>query len=188
MLLHEPWYTQFNPHPEGTNCFDRKQSNSAACSVSYENSTVFLMSLGQFLVAALVFNKGPPFRRPIYTNIWLLLGKCQVPLSHSCGFCQLPVAVWGTYFLACVYQCASAVFLFPAAISFQTMFLALLILAPPGPVAERFAGLRPFPFEFRGKLCLLLLVNLLISWGVDGASSALYHWLKGRRLWRWIIS
>ena len=28
----------------------------------------------QFLITAVVFNKGAPFRRPIYTNIWLLLG------------------------------------------------------------------------------------------------------------------
>jgi cation-transporting ATPase 13A3/4/5 len=75
MLTRQPWYTRFDPHPQGVNCFERGQSNSRQCSVSYENSTVFLTSLGQFLVAAFVFNKGPPFRRPIYTNIWLLLGE-----------------------------------------------------------------------------------------------------------------
>jgi hypothetical protein len=75
MLTRQAWYVRFDPHPAGTNCFDRHQSNSAICSQSYENSTVFLMSLGQFLIAAFVFNKGAPFRRPIYTNIWLLLGE-----------------------------------------------------------------------------------------------------------------
>ena len=75
MLTRQAWYVRFDPHPTGTNCFDRHQSNSVICSQSYENSTVFLMSLGQFLIAAFVFNKGPPFRRPIYTNIWLLLGE-----------------------------------------------------------------------------------------------------------------
>lgn len=75
LLSRQPWYEQFDPHPTGTNCFDRTQANSAACSQSYENSAVFLVSLGQFLIAAFVFNKGPPFRRPIYTNLWLLLGE-----------------------------------------------------------------------------------------------------------------
>lgn len=75
MLTRQPFYTRFDPHPDGTNCFDRTQSNSTVCSQSYENSIVFLMSLGQFLIAAFVFNKGPPFRRPIYTNLWLLLGE-----------------------------------------------------------------------------------------------------------------
>lgn len=75
MLTRQAFYTRFDPHPDGTNCFDRTQANSMACSQSYENSIVFLMSLGQFLIAAFVFNKGPPFRRPIYTNLWLLLGE-----------------------------------------------------------------------------------------------------------------
>lgn len=75
VLTRQPWYTRFDPHPEGTNCFDRTQANSAVCSQSYENTTIFLVSLGQFLIAAFVFNKGPPFRRPIYTNLWLLLGE-----------------------------------------------------------------------------------------------------------------
>lgn len=79
VLTRQPWYQRFDPHPQGTNCFDRTQANSAVCSQSYENTTIFLVSLGQFLIAAFVFNKGPPFRRPIYTNLWLLLGECQGP-------------------------------------------------------------------------------------------------------------
>lgn len=85
MLTRQAFYTRFDPHPDGTNCFDRHQSNSTQCSQSYENSTVFLMSLGQFLIAAFVFNKGPPFRRPIYTNIWLLLG--EEPHQSKSGGC-----------------------------------------------------------------------------------------------------
>ncbi|PSC67462.1 hypothetical protein C2E20_8853 [Micractinium conductrix] len=141
MLTRQAFYVRFNPHPEGTNCFDRQQANSTVCSQSYENSTVFLMSLGQFLIAAFVFNKGKPFRRPIYTNLWLLL-----------------------------------------ALSFQTLFAGLLILAPAGPVSETFAGLRPFPPEFRGKLCLLLATNLATSWVSDEFASWAYTKLKGRSL------
>ena len=69
-----------------------------------------------------------------------------------------------------------------AAMSFQCFFLGFLILAPRGPVAEEFAGLLPFPADFRGKLCLLLFANLAASWVGDSGSSWLYHRLKGRRL------
>ncbi|PRW55974.1 Ca-transporting ATPase [Chlorella sorokiniana] len=141
VLTRQPWYQRFDPHPEGTNCFDRTQANSAVCSQSYENTTIFLVSLGQFLIAAFVFNKGPPFRRPIYTNLWLLL-----------------------------------------AMSFQTALLGFLILAPSTPVTHDFAGLVPLPMEFRSKLCLLLFINLAVSWLADGFGSWLFERLKGRRM------
>jgi cation-transporting ATPase 13A2 len=74
MLSAETWYRQFDPHPgsTGTNCFDRDTANSASCSQSWENSAIFLISLAQFLITAFVFNKGPPHRRPLWTNRWLL--------------------------------------------------------------------------------------------------------------------
>jgi cation-transporting P-type ATPase 13A2 len=73
LLRAQPWYEQFDPHPVGVNCFARTEANSPECSKSWENSVVFIVSLGQFLATALVFNKGPPHRRSIYTNVWLLL-------------------------------------------------------------------------------------------------------------------
>jgi magnesium-transporting ATPase (P-type) len=99
MLTRQPWYTRFDPRPPGTNCFDRHQSNSSQCSMSYENSTVFLTSLAQFLITALVFNKGPPFRRPIYTNIWLLLGE-----AASCLLLLLLLRALA----CCLLRCAAA--------------------------------------------------------------------------------
>lgn len=70
----------------------------------------------------------------------------------------------------------------PAALSFQTLFLGLLILAPAGPVGEDFAGLKPFPPDFRGKVLLLLGVNLLVSWLADSFAGWAYQKLKGRRI------
>jgi hypothetical protein len=55
-------------------------------------------------------------------------------------------------------------------------------LAPAGPVGESFAGLKPFPVDFRGKVCLLLFANLGLSWVADSLASWAYHRLKGRRL------
>ncbi len=75
MLAQQPWYVRFNPEAAstGTNCFARETANSAECSQSWENSAVFIMSLGQFLITAFVFNKGPPHRRGLWTNTWLLV-------------------------------------------------------------------------------------------------------------------
>jgi cation-transporting ATPase 13A3/4/5 len=75
MLAHQPWYVRFDPEPgaTGTNCFARETANSPECAQSWENSCVFVMSLGQFLITAFVFNKGPPHRRGVWTNTWLLV-------------------------------------------------------------------------------------------------------------------
>lgn len=100
LLRAQPWYARFDPHPAGTDCFDRTQANSRACSMSYENSSVFLVSLGQFLIAAFVFNKGPPFRRAIYTNLWLLLGAWRTRQGAAwwCGSGRL---AWASSAAAC---------------------------------------------------------------------------------------
>jgi len=148
LLRSQSWYTQFDPTPDGqenrdTTCFTRTMVNTPRCSMSYENSTVFLLSLGQFLITALVFNKGPPHRQPLYTNVWLLL-----------------------------------------AIIMQTLFLMYLVLSPGGNgVTSTFSGLVPFPSsEFRWKLLMLLLMNLIVSWMVDQLSQWCFSKLRGRRV------
>ena len=70
MLTSQPWYIRFDP---GTDCFARSTANSPECSRSWENSALFVMSLGQFLITALVFNKGPPHRCGLWTNPLLLV-------------------------------------------------------------------------------------------------------------------
>lgn len=78
LLSMEPWYVRFDPSQHSqvsqapSTCFSRTTANSPQCSRSWENSTVFLMSLGQFIITALVFNRGPPHRKRIYTNTWLI--------------------------------------------------------------------------------------------------------------------
>ncbi|GAB4820540.1 hypothetical protein N2152v2_007586 [Parachlorella kessleri] len=74
MLSQQPFYVRFDPHPsDGTSCFTAGQANSPRCSQSWENSVAFLMALGQFLITAFVFNKGPPHRKPLHTNKGLLV-------------------------------------------------------------------------------------------------------------------
>ena len=84
MLSRQPFYTRFDPHPaDGSTCFSAGTANSARCSQSAENSVAFLMALGQFLITAFVFNKGPPHRLPLYTNAGLLAGRGGRVAGHE---------------------------------------------------------------------------------------------------------
>lgn len=37
-----------------------------------ENSAVFLISSFQYIIASLVYSTGYPYRKPVYTNVWLM--------------------------------------------------------------------------------------------------------------------
>ncbi|KAK1925519.1 putative cation transporting ATPase [Papiliotrema laurentii] len=63
----QPWYTE----PDVDN--DKLET------FNYENSALFLISCFQYILVAAVFSVGPPFRKPIYTNLSLLL--CFVVLG-----------------------------------------------------------------------------------------------------------
>lgn len=52
----------------------------------------------------------------------------------------------------------------------------------PHPSPRPPAGLVPLPMDFRSKLCLLLFINLGVSWLVDSFGSWLFERLKGRRV------
>ncbi|KAI8989576.1 hypothetical protein BDB01DRAFT_782373 [Pilobolus umbonatus] len=61
-LTHQqPWYTQPEFDPNGQNI---------AC---YENTVLFLISSYQYILVAVVFSVGPPYRQPIWTNHRLVL-------------------------------------------------------------------------------------------------------------------
>ena len=67
ILRKQSWFVPVEPESDhNTECF--------------ENTTLFYMSLTQYIIVVLAFNVGKPFRKPIYTN-WLLCISLIVTLS-----------------------------------------------------------------------------------------------------------
>ncbi|TRM69338.1 hypothetical protein BD626DRAFT_390522 [Schizophyllum amplum] len=63
----QDWYTP--PDDSGP-----KEDGNNLKSHNYENSVLFLMSSFQYILVAAVFSIGPPYRKPMYTNGWLVAG------------------------------------------------------------------------------------------------------------------
>ncbi len=65
-----------------------------------ENTTTYIVALAQFVVLALVFNKGMPHRSPLWTNKWLVLvlvvqvgsgSQGGTETAYLCGPCRAHV-------------------------------------------------------------------------------------------------
>ncbi|XP_069069267.1 polyamine-transporting ATPase 13A3 isoform X1 [Pleurodeles waltl] len=80
----QPWYAKWTPNSEACNVSRTADLNSSHFKNStidkhdknirnYENSTLFFVSSFQYLIVALVFSKGKPFRQPCYKNILFLV-------------------------------------------------------------------------------------------------------------------
>ncbi|KAJ6499197.1 hypothetical protein C8R45DRAFT_981502 [Mycena sanguinolenta] len=61
----QPWYT---PPPPS----DPSSEDDHLESTNYENSTLFLLSCFQYVLIAAVFSIGPPYRKSMWTNGWLM--------------------------------------------------------------------------------------------------------------------
>jgi hypothetical protein len=58
-----------------------------ACPQSPENTVTYTVALAQFIILALVFNKGMPHRSPIWTNTWLVIALlAQVTGQSNAGY------------------------------------------------------------------------------------------------------
>jgi len=57
----QPWYTEPEVDSDKLETFN------------YENTALFLISCFQYILVAGVFSVGPPYRKPIYTNPWLVI-------------------------------------------------------------------------------------------------------------------
>uniref|UniRef100_A0A8B9TCD3 ATPase 13A3 n=1 Tax=Anas platyrhynchos TaxID=8839 RepID=A0A8B9TCD3_ANAPL len=73
----QPWYEPWTPDSDACNTLDATNSSSAHDGnetedehniKNYENTTLFFISSFQYLIVAIVFSKGKPFRQPCYKN------------------------------------------------------------------------------------------------------------------------
>ncbi|KAJ4483302.1 hypothetical protein J3R30DRAFT_3834078 [Lentinula aciculospora] len=62
----QEWYTQ-PPSP------DTKDGSNQLESTNFENSVLFLISCFQYIMVAGVFSIGPPYRKPMWTNVLLMV-------------------------------------------------------------------------------------------------------------------
>ncbi|GAA5923044.1 hypothetical protein JCM3775_006234 [Rhodotorula graminis] len=60
---------------------------------SYENTSLFLLSSFQYILVAAVFCVGPPYRKPLYTNRWLVLALVALS-SFSLYTLFMPASAW----------------------------------------------------------------------------------------------
>ncbi|XP_029803894.1 cation-transporting ATPase 13A2 isoform X3 [Suricata suricatta] len=87
LTVAQPWFVPLNqtvPAPDNL--------------PNYENTVVFSLSSFQYLILAAAVSKGPPFRRPLYTNVpflvaLALLGSVLVGLLLVPGLLQGPLAL-----------------------------------------------------------------------------------------------
>ncbi|NXM81494.1 AT133 ATPase, partial [Oenanthe oenanthe] len=79
----QSWYEPWTADSDACNVLDAKNSSSAHHGnetihdehyiKNYENTTLFFISSFQYLIVAIVFSKGKPFRQPCYKNFLFVL-------------------------------------------------------------------------------------------------------------------
>lgn len=79
----QPWYEVWHPHSDACNTTRSLYWNSSHLDneteldtrniQNYENTTVFFISSFQYLIVAIAFSKGKPFRQPCYKNYFFVV-------------------------------------------------------------------------------------------------------------------
>ncbi|PKK26950.1 putative cation-transporting ATPase 13A3, transcript variant X2 [Columba livia] len=79
----QSWYEPWTPDSDACNVLDATNTSSAGGGnetlhdehniKNYENTTLFFISSFQYLIVAIVFSKGKPFRQPCYKNFLFVI-------------------------------------------------------------------------------------------------------------------
>uniref|UniRef100_A0A8D0HAK4 Polyamine-transporting ATPase 13A3 n=1 Tax=Sphenodon punctatus TaxID=8508 RepID=A0A8D0HAK4_SPHPU len=67
----QPWYEPWTPHSSSQH--ENKTLHDKHNIRNYENTTVFFISSFQYLIVAIAFSKGRPFRQPCYKNFLFVM-------------------------------------------------------------------------------------------------------------------
>ncbi|NXL77436.1 AT133 ATPase, partial [Leptocoma aspasia] len=83
LVKQQSWYEPWTPDSDACNVLDAQNTSSAHHGnetihdehyiKNYENTTLFFISSFQYLIVAIVFSKGKPFRQPCYKNFLFVL-------------------------------------------------------------------------------------------------------------------
>ncbi|PPQ70563.1 hypothetical protein CVT24_000052 [Panaeolus cyanescens] len=84
----QKWYTPPSPghHSDESNKLD---------SLNFENTVLFLISCFQYILVAGVFSIGPPYRKPMWTNGWLMISMCLLSAFNVLVLYAPPAVVSG---------------------------------------------------------------------------------------------
>ncbi|KAJ6587027.1 hypothetical protein DFH09DRAFT_1142340 [Mycena vulgaris] len=82
----QPWYTPPTPP-------DPSSDDNHLESTNYENSTLFLLSCFQYVLVAAVFSIGPPYRKSMWTNGWLMGSLGLLTALNMLVLLSPPVAI-----------------------------------------------------------------------------------------------
>ncbi|RXM95755.1 putative cation-transporting ATPase 13A3 [Acipenser ruthenus] len=79
-VKHQPWYHKWTPSSDACSLSNyshhQNETNHDEHNIkNYENTTVFFISSFQYLIVAIVFSKGKPFRQPSYKNLPFLISS-----------------------------------------------------------------------------------------------------------------
>ncbi|KAI0063606.1 P-type ATPase [Artomyces pyxidatus] len=84
-IRNQPWYEA--PKPSTGSDGDRLEAHN------YENTALFLLSCFQYILVAAVFSIGAPYRKPMWTNGWLMLSLTALSLFNILVLLSPPQAV-----------------------------------------------------------------------------------------------
>ncbi|XP_056421363.1 polyamine-transporting ATPase 13A3 isoform X1 [Hyla sarda] len=78
LVKQEPWYEVWNPSTDACNVsmdehFHNDTHHDEHNIKNFENTTLFFVSSFQYLIVAVVFSKGKPFRQPSYKNYFFVI-------------------------------------------------------------------------------------------------------------------
>ncbi|TFK54011.1 hypothetical protein OE88DRAFT_1624988 [Heliocybe sulcata] len=82
----QSWYTP--PHQGSP-----KDGDNHLKATNYENSTLFLVSCFQYILVAAVFSIGPPYRKPMWTNGWLMSALIGLSLFNVLVLLRPPSSI-----------------------------------------------------------------------------------------------